>query len=55
MAPVVGIVGAVQAMEAIKVIANYGRPMKGKILILDALSMSWREMESNENAILPGL
>ncbi|MDR9828062.1 molybdopterin-synthase adenylyltransferase MoeB [Vibrio sp. FNV 38] len=44
MAPVVGIVGAVQAMEAIKVIANYGRPKQGKILILDALSMSWREM-----------
>jgi adenylyltransferase/sulfurtransferase len=44
MAPVVGIVGAVQAMEAIKVIANYGQPKKGKILILDALTMSWREM-----------
>ena len=44
MAPVVGIVGAVQAMEAIKVIADYGQPKKGKILILDALSMSWREM-----------
>lgn len=44
MAPVVGIVGAVQAMETIKVIANYGQPKKGKILILDALSMSWREM-----------
>jgi adenylyltransferase/sulfurtransferase len=44
MAPVVGIVGAVQAMEAIKVIADYGSPKKGKILILDALTMSWREM-----------
>lgn len=44
MAPVVGIIGAVQAMETIKVIANYGQPKKGKILILDALSMSWREM-----------
>ena len=42
MAPVVGIVGAVQAMETIKVIANYGQPKKGKILILDAFSMSWR-------------
>lgn len=30
MAPVVGIVGAVQAMEAIKVIANYGQPKKAK-------------------------
>ncbi|MEF1311812.1 molybdopterin-synthase adenylyltransferase MoeB [Vibrio mytili] len=44
MAPVVGIVGAVQAMEAIKVIANFGQPKKGKVLILDALSMSWREL-----------
>ncbi|EDP59483.1 molybdopterin-synthase adenylyltransferase MoeB [Vibrio sp. AND4] len=44
MAPVVGIIGAVQAMEAIKVIANFGQPKQGKILILDALCMSWREM-----------
>tara|TARA_Y100001956_G_C4122954_1_gene188524 strand:- start:2384 stop:3133 length:750 start_codon:yes stop_codon:yes gene_type:complete len=45
MAPVVGIVGAVQAMEAIKVIAGYGTPKQGKILMLDAMSMSWREMK----------
>lgn len=44
MAPVVGIVGAVQAMEAIKVIADYGTPKQGKVLMLDAMSMSWREM-----------
>ncbi|WP_425667156.1 molybdopterin-synthase adenylyltransferase MoeB [Vibrio tubiashii] len=44
MSPVVGIIGAVQAMEAIKVIANYGTPKQGKILMLDAMSMSWREM-----------
>ena len=44
MAPVVGIIGAVQALEAIKVIANYGRAKEGKVLILDAMTMSWREM-----------
>ena len=44
MAPVVGIVGAVLAMEEIKVISDYGQPKKGKILILAALSMSRREM-----------
>ncbi len=44
MAPIVGIIGAVQAVEAIKVITNYGQVKKGKILILDAFSMSWREM-----------
>src|SRR5690606_15765404 len=40
MAPVVGIIGAVQAMEAIKVIAQYGQVKQGKILMLDALSMT---------------
>ncbi len=45
MAPLVGIIGAVQAMEAIKVLANYGTSPYGKILILDALTMSWREMK----------
>ncbi len=45
MAPVVGIIGAVQAMEAIKVIAKLGKPIQGKILMLDAMSMSWREMK----------
>ena len=45
MSPVVGIVGAVQAMEAIKVVAGMGQPLTGKILLLDAMSMSWREMK----------
>ncbi|CEO39331.1 molybdopterin-synthase adenylyltransferase MoeB [Photobacterium kishitanii] len=45
MSPVVGIVGAVQAMEAIKVAANVGTPLTGKILMLDAMNMSWREMK----------
>ncbi|WP_283392608.1 molybdopterin-synthase adenylyltransferase MoeB [Photobacterium phosphoreum] len=45
MSPVVGIVGAIQAMEAIKVAANIGTPLTGKILMLDAMSMSWREMK----------
>lgn len=49
MAPVVGIVGAMQALEAIKVIANYGKTISGKILILDALTMSWREMKLMRN------
>ncbi|MCQ1059097.1 molybdopterin-synthase adenylyltransferase MoeB [Photobacterium sp. ZSDE20] len=44
MSPVVGIVGAVQAMEAIKVAAKMGQPLTGKILMLDAMTMSWREM-----------
>ncbi len=50
MSPVVGIVGAVQAMEAIKVVANMGTALTGKILMLDAMSMSWREMKLGKQA-----
>ncbi|MEZ8739497.1 molybdopterin-synthase adenylyltransferase MoeB [Photobacterium swingsii] len=50
MSPVVGIVGAVQAMEAIKVAANLGTPLTGKILMLDAMSMNWREMTLGKQA-----
>ncbi|PSW13449.1 molybdopterin-synthase adenylyltransferase MoeB [Photobacterium rosenbergii] len=50
MSPVVGIVGAVQAMEAIKVAANMGQPLTGKILMLDAMTMNWREMKLGKQA-----
>ncbi|EKO3580248.1 MAG: molybdopterin-synthase adenylyltransferase MoeB [Vibrio metschnikovii] len=53
MAPVVGIIGAVQAMEAIKIIADYGHTKLGKLLILDALSMTWREMTLPKQASCP--
>ncbi|WP_375749741.1 molybdopterin-synthase adenylyltransferase MoeB [Vibrio sp. HN007] len=49
MAPVVGIVGATQAMEAIKIISGLGKPVTGKLLILDAMNMSWREMKLMRN------
>lgn len=44
MAPVVGIIGAVQAMEAIKMIAGVGKSLTGRLLLLDARNMQWREM-----------
>lgn len=43
--PLVGIVGACQAMEAIKVLAGVGMPLTGRLLILDAWRMEWREMK----------
>lgn len=43
--PLVGIIGASQAMEAIKVITGVGRPLVGRLLLLDAWQMEWREMK----------
>jgi adenylyltransferase/sulfurtransferase len=43
-APLVGIVGATQAAEALKLIAGVGESLAGRLLLLDALSMQWREL-----------
>lgn len=43
--PLVGMIGASQAMEAIKVITGIGKPLIGRLLILDAWQMEWREMK----------
>jgi len=43
-APLVGIIGATQAAEALKLVACVGEPITGRLLLLDALTMRWREV-----------
>lgn len=43
-APLVGIVGSTQAAEALKLIAGVGVSLAGRLLLIDALSMQWREL-----------
>ncbi len=41
IAPLPGIIGSMQALEAIKLLLGIGRPLTGRLLLLDALSMDW--------------
>ncbi|MBS1133282.1 MAG: molybdopterin biosynthesis protein MoeB, partial [Burkholderiaceae bacterium] len=43
-APVTGIVGAVQAAEALKLATGAGTALVGRLLMLDALSMQWHSV-----------
>jgi adenylyltransferase/sulfurtransferase len=45
LAPVVGLMGCLQATEAIKVIAGLGKPLYGRLLMVDAMTMEFREMK----------
>jgi molybdopterin/thiamine biosynthesis adenylyltransferase len=43
-APLVGIVGSVQAAEALKLLAGVGEPLAGRLLMLDGRRMQWSEI-----------
>lgn len=49
LAPLVGIIGAMQAAEALKIITGIGDPMVGKLLMLDGKSMEWSRMRTSRN------
>jgi molybdopterin/thiamine biosynthesis adenylyltransferase len=40
-APLVGIIGTMQAAEALKLVAGIGESLAGKLLLLDARTMDW--------------
>lgn len=43
-APLTGIIGAVQAAEALKLLIGCGQTLAGRLLLLDGLSMEWRSI-----------
>ncbi len=53
LAPVVGVIGSLQALEAVKVLAEYGEPLRGAILIVDAWSMQIRRLTVNARSDCP--
>ena len=43
-APLVGIIGTMQAAEALKLLAGVGTSLAGRLLMLDARAMRWDEV-----------
>ena len=52
-APLVGIVGATQAAEALKLVAGVGESLAGRLLLLDALAMRWHEVKVSRDPACP--
>lgn len=48
-APLVGIIGAMQAAEALKLLINTGTPLTGRLLMLDGRRMEWTEIRMPRN------
>lgn len=48
-APLVGIIGAMQAAEALKLVAGIGESLAGRLLLLDARTMEWTAIKVGRN------
>jgi len=48
-----GIIGSLQALEALKIVLGTGTTLKGRIALFDALSFRWRELKLARNAQCP--
>ena len=52
-APLTGIIGAVQAAEALKLLAGIGQSLNGRLLLLDGLTMEWRQVRLKKDSTCP--
>jgi len=47
--PLAGIIGCMQAAEAIKILLNIGKTLNGRLMLLDGLTMEWRSIKLNKD------
>lgn len=52
-APMTGIVGATQAMEALKILGGFGASLGGRMLLLDARTTEWRSVRVRKDPACP--
>ena len=53
LAPVAGLVGTIQALQAIKVILELGDQLSGSLLLIDALDLSFRKVKISKDLKCP--
>ena len=50
LAPLVGVIGTLQAREAVKLLAGFGEPAVGRLLVFDAKTLEWRSLRLGKAA-----
>ena len=53
LAPLVGIVGSMQALEALKILADFGGVLNGRLQLLNARDMEWRVLALQKDPLCP--
>ncbi|MFT7413681.1 MAG: molybdopterin/thiamine biosynthesis adenylyltransferase [Methylophagaceae bacterium] len=53
LSPLLGIIGSMQAVETVKLLSNIGESLAGRLMIFDALAMTWRELKLRQDPDCP--
>jgi adenylyltransferase/sulfurtransferase len=53
LGPVVGVIGTMQALQALLILTDQGESLIGKLLLLDAASMEWQGVKLPKNPACP--
>ncbi len=53
LAPLLGVIGSVQAVETLKLIVGMGESLAGRVMMLDALAMEWRTLKLRKDPHCP--
>jgi molybdopterin-synthase adenylyltransferase len=53
LAPVVGVIGSIQATETIKLLSGMGETLGGRLLVWDAMTMEWRTLKLKKDPACP--
>jgi molybdopterin/thiamine biosynthesis adenylyltransferase len=53
LAPLVGVIGSMQATEALKILSGMGSSLHGKLMMFNAKHMEWQTMNTSRNLNCP--
>lgn len=53
LGPLVGVIGSMQALEAIKILLGLGNNLVGRVLLLNADTLEWRELKLKADPACP--
>ncbi|MEX0449372.1 molybdopterin-synthase adenylyltransferase MoeB [Spiribacter sp. 221] len=53
LGPLTGVIGSLQAVEAVKVVTGLGESLAGRLLVVDALTQQWRRLSLRRDPQCP--
>jgi molybdopterin/thiamine biosynthesis adenylyltransferase len=53
LSPLLGIIGSMQAVETVKLLTQIGESLAGRLMIFDALAVTWRELKLRQDPDCP--